>query len=872
MATIGGRRPSSTGVAEDRARRPRPATLAALALASAWLGAPAPAAGQEEEAAELYRVGRYDDCARAAEAGLGRVARDEALSAWKVRAEMARGRYAEALASLEEGLRRSPSSLPLRLLAGEVYRSNGRDAEASALMDETEAMILGAPRRFATPESWVALGRFFLRRGIDARKVLDQFYDVASAREPDLLAAHFAKAELALEKQDDALAAETLRAAPEAARRDPHYHYLLARALADGDRSASDEALAAALRINPNHVDSLALRADHLIDGERYEAAAKVVEQALAVNPHEPRAWAYRAVLAHLGNDPEGEASARRSALSHGPRNPEVDHLIGRKLSQKYRFAEGAARQRKALELDPEFLPARLQLGQDLLRLGEEEEGWTLADEVFAADGYNVVAYNLVTLRDHLAGFRTLEADGLVVRMDPREADLYGERVLALLGRAREVLSETYGATLEGPVTVEIFPRRGDFAVRTFGLPGAGGLLGVCFGRVITALSPAAGGASPTSWESVLWHEFCHTVTLVKTRNRMPRWLSEGISVYEERRRDPAWGAPLTPRMREMLLGPELTPLSRLSSAFLAPESPLHLQFAYYESALAVEFLVERAGLPALRGLLDDLGAGVAIEEALPRRAGMTLLEMDEAFARFARDRAESVAPGATWEAPDLPPDADSDALAGWLARHPRSVPGLRRLGTRLVAEERWDEARDVLLRLKATYPEYVGPDNPYMLLATVHRRLSDPEAERAVLAELLARDADAVPALLRRMELDEAAGDWDALAADARRMLGVNPLVPAPHRGLARAAERLGDRGEAIASYRALALMDDPDPAEVHYRLARLLRDDGREAEARREALKSLEEAPRFLDAHRLLLELADPDPPPPRPEDPPR
>ena len=43
-------------------------------------------------------------------------------------------------------------------------------------------------------------------------------------------------------------------------------------------------------------------------------------------------------------------------------------------------------------------------------------------------------------------------------------------------------------------------------------------------------------------WRQVLWHEFVHVITLQKTGNRLPRWLSEGISVYEETRRDSAWG------------------------------------------------------------------------------------------------------------------------------------------------------------------------------------------------------------------------------------------------------------------------------------------------------------------------------------------
>jgi len=120
-------------------------------------------------------------------------------------------------------------------------------------------------------------------------------------------------------------------------------------------------------------------------------------------------------------------------------------------------------------------------------------------------------------------------------------------------------------------------------------------------------------------------------------------------------------------------------------------------------------------------------------------------------------------------------------------------------------------------------------------------------------------------------MDLDEAAGDWKALARDARRMLAVNPLTPAPHRQLARAAEKLGDRPEAVAAYRALTILDDADPAEVHFRLAKLLKEGGQADEARREALKSLEEAPRFLEAHRLLLELAGPAKTP-RPEAKPR
>ena len=52
----------------------------------------------------------------------------------------------------------------------------------------------------------------------------------------------------------------------------------------------------------------------------------------------------------------------------------------------------------------------------------------------------------------------------------------------------------------------------------------------------------------------------------------------------------------MDPKFRAMILGEDLTPVSRLSGAFLKPASQRHLQFAYFESSLVVEYLVERYG------------------------------------------------------------------------------------------------------------------------------------------------------------------------------------------------------------------------------------------------------------------------------------
>ena len=58
-----------------------------------------------------------------------------------------------------------------------------------------------------------------------------------------------------------------------------------------------------------------------------------------------------------------------------------------------------------------------------------------------------------------------------------------------------------------------------------------------------------------------MWHELCHVVTLAKTKNRMPRWLSEGISVYEERLRNAAWGQRMNGPYRELILAGQAAPV-----------------------------------------------------------------------------------------------------------------------------------------------------------------------------------------------------------------------------------------------------------------------------------------------------------------------
>src|SRR5208282_6357262 len=172
-----------------------------------------------------------------------------------------------------------------------------------------------------------------------------------------------------------------------------------------------------------------------------------------------------------------------------------------------------------------------------------------------------------------------------------------------------------------------------------------------------TANSPASQLPNPANWEDVLWHEFCHVVTLNDTRNRMPRWLSEGISVYEERQADPAWGQSMNLAYRDLILGGKLTPLGEISGAFMEPKNGEALQFAYYESSLTVEFIVQKFGLETLKQILVDLRDGQETYHAIAART-VPLKELEKQFAAFVHGQAENLAPGVDLE---KPPDAEAE-------------------------------------------------------------------------------------------------------------------------------------------------------------------------------------------------------------------
>tara|TARA_Y100001968_G_scaffold213364_1_gene196366 strand:+ start:598 stop:3096 length:2499 start_codon:yes stop_codon:yes gene_type:complete len=810
------------------------------------------AADPLEEARKAFARGDYSATISNATNAIAKNRWQEDSHVLHIRALMAQGKYTEAYTVTTNAMEKLTSSVRIQLAAYDVFQFNNDPQSATNALSEINRLAGARSWAYRNAPDMVVLGRTALKLGADPKEVLNKLYTPAREHDPEFTGIAYAIGELALSKSDYELAGRTFQKALKQKPKDAELNFGIARAFAPSDAEMTAQHLQQTLTINPNHTGAMLILADKLIDRENYTEAEEQLKKVLKINPHHPEAWAYRSLIAHLKSDKETERNARNRALKYWKSNPKVDHLIGKKLSQKYRFAEGSSHQKQALTFNSKYIPAKIQLAQDLLRLGLESEGWAMAEAAHETDGYDVTTYNLVTLKDTLGKYTTLTNSNFILRMEPHEAEVYGQRAMRLLNKAHDTLCKKYGLKLEQPTTVEIFAKQKDFGVRTFGMPGNPGFLGVCFGCVITANSPASQMPSPANWESVLWHEFCHTVTLALTKNKMPRWLSEGISVYEERQAKPSWGQRMNPNYRSMILGENLTPISKLSGAFMSPESQLHLQFAYYQSSLVVEHLIERFGAKAIGNILKDLGQGIEINVAIEKNTE-PMEKLEKSFEQYAQAKAIAMAPGLNWTQPD--PETLRTGVEKFAKKHPKNYYLLIRNARRALEADDWEAVKAPCLELIKLFPhQNGGPSNAYVMLARAYRELKEHDAERKTLEIFASMSDDAYPVFQRLAELAAENKDWEAVRINCERILEVNPLLPETYRHLAIAAEAQNKKSLAIESWQTLLNLDPLDPAEAHYHLA-LLQKEKNNSTAKKHLLMALEEAPRFRKALKLLL-----------------
>lgn len=690
----------------------------------------------------------------------------------------------------------------------------------------------------------VAAGRAFLLLGGDAATVRNALaaFDAAAKADPTDPDASLRVADLFLDKYN----------APDA---DAEYRTVLARDSSNararlglakvmaflGDGKALPT-VRGALRSNPRLVPAELLLARLHLEAEAYDSASAAVDRALAVDSTAMAAWATRAAIAWLRADTTAWRAGERRALAINPMASEFYAELGETAARVRRYADAArfAAQGAALDtLAPRVLGV---LGVNELRLGRVAAARQSLGRAFALDPFNLWHKNTLDLLDRLDGFRTVKSARFELVMPAAEADLLALYLVPLLESAYDSLALRYGYRPPTPIRLELYDRHADFSVRTSGLAGIGAL-GVSFGTVLAMDAPAARAPGDFNFASTAWHELAHTFTLGLSDNRVPRWISEGLSVLEERRTGHGWGMDVSLTFLETVAAGRLLPVSRINEGLVRPTYPEQIGDSYLQASLVCEMIEAEHGAAALRAMLTGFARGWDMTTVLQRTVQLTPAAFDAHFDQWLRARyaVPLAAIGAS------PPGSAT----------PNPIRVAVKEGSALLAAGQAEAGLARLAEAERLFPGYPGADGPAWPMAKHYAATGRPAEAAPLLARITARGETALEPNLLQASVLERLGNPGGAADALQRALWIAPREIARHEALARLADQAGRFALAVQERRAVIALRPPNVMEARFQLAKAQQRAGEVAAARSELLRILEEAPGFEKAQELLLDL---------------
>ena len=800
----------------------------------------------------------------------------------QLRAFIDTGRYMEAEATAKRFLQKTPDAGPVRHELAEIYAITGRHTEAIAEFERAAAdptiklesdlrraelldligqedraktiyesfvkFYTDSDPRTARELTLVARALVHLQRYHDA----NDMYRAAIEADSDYLEAQLGAAELFTEKYAYSDAAlfldDALKINPNSARA---YLDLARNKRLESDAETS-AALTRALAINPNLVEAISLKAAIGLEANQLDDASAEIEKALKINPRSLDAHSLKAALLYLQDkDYEPEVAA---TLAIGPKYGDLYNTLSHYATITRRTEQAAQFARRAIEIAPRLWDAHLSLGMALLRLGQMEPGREAVERAFKGDPFNAWAKNTLDLLDSMRDFKETKRGPFIIKASAQESDVLSPYAANLLEEAAAKLTAKYRFTPKGPIIIEIFQNHEDFAVRTLGMPGLGAL-GVCFGFVIAADSPSAREAGEFNWGSTLWHEYTHVITLQMTDYRIPRWFSEGLSVYEERRARPGWGDDWNPLFVRAFAEKRWFKMADLDAGFQRPKTPQDVPIAYFQASQVCEFIAERYGFDAILRMLALYRDKAKTPDVLLQVLKLSESDFDREFMAYVDSKVKPLQQALNTPSNVVASLTKEEVLK---ALTTQDTFALRiRAAELLAADGDTQAAVTHYLRALELFPYVSGSGNPYESLAKILEQKGDPAQAAKVLEGLVKTDENNLEALKNiariRLALGERRQALDALQAS----FYISPFDYKLHTQAGELSVELKDYPKALTEFQVALALAPPNVAEANYNVASAYYALGRQPEAKRAVLRALEAAPRYEQAQELLLRI---------------
>jgi tetratricopeptide (TPR) repeat protein len=621
----------------------------------------------------------------------------------------------------------------------------------------------------------------------------------------------------------------------EAIAADPNYApaYLgLARVLAEGFDKKSVELAQAALSHDPKLFQAHEFVAYLALEDSNAKLATDEAQKALALSPEALDGMSVLASIDWLNGNSKSPWMDRIAAIN--PVYGEAYATGAHFFVINYRYEEAIASYRKALDLNPSLWPARSQLGVNLMRLGFESEARQQLERCYEAHFRDPETINSLRFLDRMKEYETFTTSSTQLVLNQKESALLRPYIEPELQRAITTYERKYKLKLSVPVRLEVYPNHDDFAVRTLGLPGQGGLLGVTFGTVVAMDSPSARPPGQLNWADTLWHELSHVYVITATNHLVPRWFTEGVAVHEEHAASPAWGDRLTPDIIAALKQKKLLPIRDIDRGFVRPEYPNQVLVSYYQAGKICDYIAAEWGDAAILGMIHSYAARQSTAQAIEANLRET-------------------------------PDAFDTAFLQWLDGHTANTvqhfdqwkQGMKAAQADLESGKKDDALREALA-IRDYYPEYVGSGSAYEMLSDVY--LATGQQSQAVRQLETYRDLGGtdVATLKKLAQLERQSSASQQAKTTLEQLNFIYPEDEEIHRGLGELLLKSGQSELAVREYRAVLALKPADVAESHFDLARALHAAHQTTEAKDQVLMALEAAPGFKPAQQLLLQLS--------------
>jgi tetratricopeptide (TPR) repeat protein len=805
-------------------------------------------------------LSRYDDAERIARAAVATPAGKHALGALG-ETLMARGKLLAADSAFTRAVaEQSSDSLIAVLNLALIQQSRGnRDAAQRGFDKFIDAYNSGADRMTSREMAAVAtavreMGPTNPELFKDALKAFDRAISI----DPANMDARIALGELFLAKYNGADAQRTLEEVRQINPSHPQGLVATAARLIFDGQGGADSLLNAALEISPEYVPAHLMIAHAALGAERYADAVRQADRALRTNPSNSEALALLAAARMLSGDDKGFEDARSRAFALNPRDAEFFVTMAEAAGRVRRYSLAATFARQAIAADSLHWKARSVLGMNLMRLGQIEDGRIALDASFKGDPYDVWVKNTLDLIDTFKNYETTRSEHALFMVEKSESAVMTVYLKDLAERAHAKFRERYGFAPTPPIRIEVYRSHADFSVRTVGLAGLGAL-GVSFGTTLAFDSPAAKDAGPFNWASTVWHELAHTFTLGATAHRVPRWLSEGLSVWEEHAASPGWGASVTPGFLDAYRAGKLVPVSRMNDGFMRPAYPEQIGYSYYQASLVCDLIARDFGEKALSALLAEYKVGRTTDEAFRNVLKIDVAAFDKRFDAYMKER--FAGPLAALAAPE--PEYAAGMSATELANKANELKGSYRAqllaAVAMGRNGQRDEAINFLERAHALFPEFGQDESPASGLARLYLEKGDTTKAMTMLKVVTLADESAFEPNMELAALALARRDTTTALDALERAVYINPFPAAVHQSLASLAEAKKDYPRLVREREALVALDPVDKAEALYQLAVAYRLSGKTAEAKKTVIRALEDAPNFEKAQELLLAIVD-------------